>query len=438
MENELNPAQIDFAAIIFWDFVDESDEDELLTTLSQMYGEDVDEFGGPTMGGGSWYHRVAGNQTNEIEATEQFTSIRTLIQSDINGILDVTTFAILSEEQIKTVVNSDHRSGLEQLQSTLSDYLEKLPTLIDHEGTGHCGIYYAEWGGEQNLIPETEDFEIDDIFDRLEDAHPTLSSFGFQTGGNLSIIDGSAFVSPTVTMNLYKGLGVIRERPHPEAEPLDKLVLPPSWYQEISGLQRYYRLYTWANSRWDRLHEFDERGNDERNALSSLSTTETDVQEVLSVSQQIQALESEFTEFQTRYAAEYQSLKQEFSERADEVTNIAGQPYDIPLSRPNEPEFVERADDKSNSVIEYFEDNSEQTFEQVEELYTRITEKINSLTSTIESRTRLAATHENLILQNRVEGLTTALTWMTAVLVALTLVLVGIEIEVVEFIRTFV
>lgn len=429
MGNTSSQSKIGFAAIIFWDFVDESDEEELLATLSEIYGEDVDEYSGPYMGGGGgWYHRVAGNQANEIEATQQFASVRTLVESDTKGILDVTTFAILSEEQIEMVLNSDERSGLRQLQSTVEDYLEKLPSLVDHEQPGHSGVYYAEWSGQSDLLPEADDFDIDEIMNRLGEVYPILYSFGFQTGGNLSLVKGNIFISPTVTIQPYDGLAAIRKDSHPQSEPIDDLITPPPWYSEVSGIKRYYRLHTWANFRWRKLQNFDSEINDARDALSSLSSSQMDVEEVLSVSEQIQALQSDYTEFQTRYNAEYQEFLDDFSERADEQTDSFGVPYDIPLPRPNEPESVERSDDRTNSIIEYFEESSEHTFEQVSQLYTRITQNIESLVSSIESRTRLVATDENLTLQKRVARLTTVLTWLTVILVVLTVVLVAIEL----------
>jgi Mg2+ and Co2+ transporter CorA len=60
--------------------------------------------------------------------------------------------------------------------------------------------------------------------------------------------------------------------------------------------------------------------------------------------------------------------------------------------------------------------------------YTQVSEKIESLVSSIDSRTRLAATDENLTLQERVQKLTAILTALTVILVILTIVLVGIEL----------
>ncbi|WP_226006619.1 hypothetical protein [Natrinema salinisoli] len=422
MTSQSNQTEVEFAAIIFWDFVDETDDEELLSSLSELYGDDIDEYQGPYMGGGGgWHNRVAGNDTNEIETTEEFASVRTLVESNTRGILDVTTFAVLSEDQIEMVLNSDNRNDIQQLQSTLSDYVGTLPTLVDHEKPGHSGVFYAEWNGKQDLLPEADDSGVNEILDRLTEVHPQLYSFGFQTGGNLSLIRGNIFVNPMATMNPYNGLTAVRKDSHPQAEPFDELITPPPWYAEVSGLKRYYRLHTWANSRWGRLQEFDTETNDARDALSSLSSTQTDIDEVLPVSEQIQALQADYTEFRTRYDAEYQSLQDQFSERADEKADRFGMPYDIPLPSPNEPEFVDRPDDQSNSVVEYFEESSEKTFEQVDQLYTRITQKVESLVSSIESRTRLAETDENITLQKRIA-------WLTIVLTGLTIVLVLIEI----------
>ena len=150
MPENVNTTNIGFSAVIFWDFVYESDEEELLKALTNLYGDEPQEYSGPYMGGGGWRHKVAGNETNEIEQDEQFASVRTLILDETDGILDVTTFAVLSEEQIEHVLNSENRTGLRELQEMLTEYVETLPTLNDHGQTGHKGVYYAEWRAKSN------------------------------------------------------------------------------------------------------------------------------------------------------------------------------------------------------------------------------------------------------------------------------------------------
>jgi len=78
---------IGFTAIIFWDFVDTDDEDELLDSLKELYGEEPEQYGGVTFGGGSWRTRVVGNETNEIQDAEEFASVHTLVESNTRGVL---------------------------------------------------------------------------------------------------------------------------------------------------------------------------------------------------------------------------------------------------------------------------------------------------------------------------------------------------------------
>jgi len=427
MSSETEQPKVEFAAIIFWDFVNEADEDELLTDLKNLYGEEPEQYGGMTFGGGNWQAYVSGNDTNEIEDTEEFASVRTLVESNTRGVLDVTTFAVLSDEQIQMVLEEQERSGLRELRSIITEYLETLPTYVDHEDPNQCGLYYAEWAGG-DLLSEPEDLTIEDIVERLRDEHETLYSFGFQVGGNLSLFDGNFFVAPTTTMSPFKGLAVIRRTQHPDSGPIDELITSPVWYSGISVLNRYYRLNRWADSRWGKLHEFDSDADDARDSLLSLSSSQKDVDEVLPVSEEIQNLQISYTEFRTRFDSEYQSFQDSFSERADEGTDMFGNPIDIPLPRPNEPEGVERSEDRTNSTIEYFEDASKDTLERMNDRYLQITEKIESLVSSVDGRTRLAATDENLELQDRVRKLTVILTGLTVILVILTVVLVVIEI----------
>ncbi len=427
MGSEPDQDTIGFAAIVFWDFVDEDVEDELLTSLSDIYGEEPEQYGGATFSGGSWRTRVAGNDTNDIEDSEEFASVRTLVESNTKGIFDVTTFAVLSDQQIQAVQNEDERSGLRELRRTIDEYLTELPTYVDHDGPNHCGLYYVEWGDGDLLGDVPEDTE-QAIVEQLQSHHKSLYSFGFQTGGNLSLYNGEFLISPTATMNPFEGLGVVRREKHPNSVPSDELITRPDWYKGISRLNRYYRLNQWADRRWDRLHEFDRDSDDARESLLELSATKIDVDEVLPVSEDIQALQIEFTEFQTRFDAEYQSFQNNFSDRADEGTDQFGNPIDIPLPRPDEPDFVERPGDETNSVLEYFENASDHTLEQMDDRYTQVSEKIESLVSSVDSRTRLAATDENLALQERVRKLTVILTALTVILVFLTVVLVVLEL----------
>ncbi|MFC6977222.1 hypothetical protein ACFQL1_25580 [Halomicroarcula sp. GCM10025709] len=421
-----NADDIGFAALVFWDFVDESDENELLTTLTELYGAEPEEYGGPRLGGsGGWYHRVAGNQQNELEDSEPFESVRTLVQGKARGILDVTTYAILSQEQIQSLFTGENNRQIEKPQSQLSEPLAEIPTLVDHEETGHSGVYYAEWEGEEPLIPETEEIEKADIIDRLHEIGSSLSAFGFQTGGLLSLIRGGVFVCPRILMQPFDGLSAVRRDAHPDAEPFDELIFPPGWAAEFDSLRRYYRLKTWADSRWRKFHDFDEKASDARDELLALSSSQTDVDGVLPVSEQIQALQIEYTEFRTRFEAEYQALQDDLGGEVDE-NSTSEVPYDTAIA-PSDSATLDTGD-RSHSVIEYFESSAEQTFEQVDERREMVSNKIDSLVSSIESRTRLAATDENLTLQSRVTRLTWLLTVLTVVLVILTFVLVGIEL----------
>jgi hypothetical protein len=223
-------------------------------------------------------------------------------------------------------------------------------------------------------------------------------------------------------MDPFGGLAVIRRRAHPDSGPIDELITDPAWYVGISGLARYYRLNQWADSRWGRLAEFDSGVDDARESLSSLSSTQTDVDMVLPVTEEIQDLQIEYTEFKTRFNAEYQSIQDSFSERADGVTDTWGNPIDVPLPRPNEPDIVEQPDDRTNSLIEYFEDASQDTLEQMNDRFRQVTKKVDSLVSSIESRTRITATDENLRLQKRVRRLTVILVILTVILVAAELI----------------
>lgn len=427
MADEPDQCEIGFAAIIFWDYVDEADEEELLRCLDELYGEEPEQYGGATFGGGSWQTRVAGNKANQIEEKEEFESVRTRVESNTRGILDVTTFAVLSEEQIRMVRNSESRSGIRGLESTISEYLSDLPSYVDHSKADHCGLYYSEWD-DGDILADLTDPTGEDIAEHLSNQSEALHPFGFQVGGNLSIYNGNFFVCPTAIMDPFGGLAVIRRRRHSDSGPIDELIDDPAWYIGVSGLARYYRLNQWTDNRWRQLKEFDSDVGDARESLLSLSSTETDVDLVLPVSEEIQDLQIEYTEFKTRFNTEYQSIQDSFSERADEATDTWGNPIDVPLPRPNEPDIVEDPDEQTNSLIEYFEDASEDTLEQINDRFVQVTKKVDTLVSSIESRTRITATDENLRLQKRVRVLTAILVVLTVILVVLTLVLVAVEL----------
>jgi len=204
-------------------------------------------------------------------------------------------------------------------------------------------------------------------------------------------------------MSPFDGLAVVRRNEHPDSGSIDELISNPAWYMDLSDLNRYYRLNQWADSRWNRMNEFDSDADDARDSLLSLSSTEIDIEEVLPVSEEIQSLQIEFTEYQTRFDAEFQSFEENFKKRTDEGTDVFGNPLDVALPRPDEPDVVDRSEDRTNSVVEYFEDASEQTLEQMNDRHTQIREKIESLVSSVDSRTRVTATDENLKLQKKGE-----------------------------------
>ena len=418
---------IAFAALICWDFVDEADESELLSGLGDLYGEEPESYSGPKMGGGGWFRKVVGNEENRIESETDFTSVRTIVETQVDGLIDVTTIATLSDEQINEVVKSEHRRGHESLRLTLEEYLKQLPSLINHDDTGFSGVTYAEWDGDEPLIPDEEEVELERIVERLNDEMQTLVSFGFQTSGLCSLVLHNVFVAPPISMQPYDGLAAIRRGPHDGAEQLDDLILDPGWYHEIKGFRHYYRLKFWVEDRWNRLYEFESQADAARASLSELPTNAA-INDVLNVSEEIQSLQTDFTQFKTRYDTEYEGHAAEFKEPTRGTTSTFGIQFDTPLPRIDIPDEFLDSEEETTSLVEYFDEGADHTLNDVSELAARINRTITSLVNSIESRTRLAATDENLQLQSRVTRLTQVLTGLTIVLVVLTVMLVGLEI----------
>jgi len=416
--------EIGFAAIVLWDFVEEENEDLVIDNLEEIYGGEPDKRGGAKFGGGSWSRRIFGNSNNRIEADTEFESVRSIVETEVHGLYDVTTIGVLSPNQIEEVVNRDNRAGRDNIRRELESKFEDLPSLVDYDDTGVCGVYYVEREGGEEII---EDGELDPgrASEILKGEAQNLGSFGFQMMGYQSLIRGNHFVTPTVAMDLYQGLCVVRREPHPESGPIEDLILDPSWYSEFSGLKKYYRVNYWGDSRWKRLHDFDERSDEARAELATLPEEVKDVSKVLETSNQIQALQTDFVDFRTRYEAEYQSHRDLFEDRADDAESRFGVPYDLAIPNPEDNRVSE---EEPRSVITYFEDNTEHTFEQVDELKSRVSEKVQSIVDAIEGRTTLAATDENIALQRRVSKLTRILTGLTVVLVVLTLALILLEI----------
>lgn len=423
---EITIMEVEFSAFILWDFAYSDNESELVDILEDVYGGEPDRRGGARFGGGSWSRRIYGNSENRLEEEKDFESIRTIVESEVDGLLDITTFLVLSDDQIAEVVSSPNRTVRNRLRKEIESEFENLPTIVDHSETGVCGAYYVERKGGNPIITDASEVDPERVAKILNEDRNKLYPFGFQTSGPKSLLRGNHFVNPTGSMEPYDGLCVVRRDVHEESGPLGKLILDPAWYSEFSILKKYYRLQRWADSRWEMLHKFDDRSDKSREALASLPEEIIDVTNVLQPSDEIHQLQTDFVDFRTRYDAELDSLHSEFDERADEAESQFGNQYDIPIPSPKANQILQQKEPQS--LLGYFEDNTEHTFEQLESLRERVTKKIDSIIASIQGRTRLEATRENIQLQQRVTTLTWLLTFLTVVLVFLTIFLVVLEL----------
>lgn len=417
--------EIHFASFVVFEFLPQTREEELHDALAELYGEEAKEYGGPTFGGGSWYRHVYGNEDdNQLEAESEYQWIRTIVELNTWGILDVVTLAVMSDDQLGLITEDESNSSeYYKCRRSLNELLENIPSVVDGEPAENASMCFIEPVEVWDLWDDDGEIVIEKAQETLEEHGALLNRFNFTNSGYLSFVSGFYFVAPEVLTQPWdrlvvasRGLGI--DDPTP-----DELITGPTWYRDLASFQTYLRTYYWCEFRSEEIAKLDREVDENRDALVAEATKDLEMDAVFDLAQSNRDVSTRWVGLHSWLIDELDGLRQNFRTRADEAEDTLMGPYDIAIPRTEGGGLV-FDEDESNSLIGLYEDQAREYLDHVEANVERVNEKQQMLSTDIRDLVSVNSTRENITLQRDVKQLTEQLGRLTKVLVGLTILLV--------------
>lgn len=413
--------EIDFVAIISFDYVESTQEEKVIESLSNMYNREPDSYGGPTLGGGSWSHRVFGNHDkNPLEEESDFKWIRTKVEKNTWGIIDVVSIAILSEKQISNVLTEENGpySEFANIRRRFVELISDVPSIVPENKGLMCYV-----GPETELeIRSDERIDVEKAQESLESNGDVLNRFGFTTAGYISLLKGNVFVAPNILLQPWDRItAVSRDISQDEVAP-NEFTMDPSWYRGVDEFQMYLQAYYWSEYMSDELQSIDNRVEKRRDELTDYSENQPEIDSIIKVAEKVQTLRIDWVELRSTFIDSLHQLRRDFEQQSEERIGPFSVPYDTPIPKTTKSGLV-FGEDESNSLINRYENEIQNRLEFLESNSDRIGKKHNMLIESIGDLINTSSTRENINLQKDVKDLTKILTWLTVILVFLTVIM---------------
>ncbi|MFB6187894.1 MAG: hypothetical protein ABEI86_13660 [Halobacteriaceae archaeon] len=221
---------IEFVAFAKFDFYELAGKEDVLEVLEDIYEEEGEVYGGPTFGGGGWRHRVFGNtEENPLEEDEDIRWIRTLVNSEIRGVLDVATLGILSDSNVNEILAEEDtpRNEYNRFKHKISEYFNEIPTVIEDQSSLKAYVTYIEPDEEFDFRTNGE-VDIGKIQKIIEANAETLSRFEYPVGGYQTLYQGNYILNNVVSQQPYSRISVFTrgiDREHNAPEELQTILL---------------------------------------------------------------------------------------------------------------------------------------------------------------------------------------------------------------------
>ena len=404
MQEVVGGMDIEFAAVVRFDFCEAGAESELRARLAEIYDQDGERFGGPVMGtGGTWRRTQFSRPGHEFDDLPDFEAVQSLIEPDCRHIIDTTTVAILSDDQLTTLRNQDSsRSHVTQndLMESLDQISESLPSIINRNRRPPATFFYIEPTEEQDIGFDKGSLDETTAHGYLQDNRDLLAKFQFLLGHPIEFT-GQDFITPQSTgadgSRKLTILNVTASYQPQETEPWG-----PSWLRRTEEtLKPYFRTDSWLRHRRDLIGEIDQQTHGINDFLDDSDTT---VESALSSEQQLEKLRHEWTDVYTKLIDEVAALRKETplleSNSSKSVVTVS------PPAYPGQ----------EVSIIESFATHSADLFETVEADLDRVGTKLDRISQFIHDSVTARTASENMELQEDVKTLTLVLTVLTVVL----------------------
>lgn len=421
---------IEFIAFAKWDFFPTSENEAVYETLEEIYEEEGEDYGGPTFGGGSWSQKVFGNsEDNPLEEDEDIQWIRTTVENNIRGILDIATLGLISQKKIDEILSEEETPYNEynQFKKKFSELFTDVPSVVDNEHQRKAYLTYIEPDEEFELRTEGE-IDPQRIQNIIQEYTGTLQRFEYLSGGYHTLYQGNYVVTQCVSSDPYSRLGVFTrgiDRAHNAPE---ELHTSPVWYDGIRGLMPYFRAYYWSGYRREQINEFDTQIDDNRDEWVASLNEERDSDWLLDTAREIHKMQLSWVDDFTRIVDELDHLEHTFRPRDgnEEANALRPKPVEIP---PPDGHVIPTRPEGERDLVSIYHDDIINRLQLLGSELERVDEKVRKLSSNLHDVITVGSTEENIKLQNRIRKLTWGLFTLTIILVILTGAMVAIELN---------
>lgn len=412
--------EVKLAALVNFDFCHSSDREELEQSLEELYASPGNEYGGAQIGGGSWSRKVYGDFPEDVsEDFPEFRRVVTIIEPEVRHLLDVVTFAELSEDQVRTILEAEEgraESFRQDLMESVYELLDESPTVVDVESYNYPMILYVEPEERVEIWDEDGELDRDRLLQLFEGNSDLFNRISFNTSGLVSLLGSEDIVAPQVMMRQWGRLTALNvSSTYERNEERDDTIIGPLWLRRLSDLKPYMRAYYWSRHRLGHLAEVDEQTHGLADLLKESGEAD-DLENLLRIETELEEIQERWTDVYTRAADELAELRTIFDM---DSSNIEARPLDNEIPKRMEGGII--AEDRS--LIRHYTDSVLSYLDRLEADLDRIGDKQNRITDFIHDKISVKATESNIQLQKDIKYLTKVLTGLTVALVILTLVM---------------
>lgn len=417
---------IEFVAFVKFDFHEVSEREEILDTLEDIYDEDGEVYGGTTLGSGGWQQRVFGNDDdNPLEEDGDIQWIRTIVESNIRGIIDVVTLGLVSREKVDEILAEEGTPHNEYnpFKSKLQEYIDDIPSIVENGGGLTGFITYIEPDEEFDIRTDGE-VDKEKIQSIISENVKTLSRFDYSTGGYHTLYSGNHLITQSISMEPFSRISIFTTGIDREHNAPEELRTRPVWYSSIAGLISYFRAHYWSKYRRRVIGDFDEEINKNRDRWIRSLNKSTSTDTLLNTAHEIHDLQMDWVDIYSYIVDELGHLQFTFGgSNGNEGEYLWPHPIEIP---PPDSMVIPTRPEGDRDLISIYEDDIRNRLELLDSEIERVDDKVRKLSSNLHDVITVGSTEENISLQQKIQTLTRVLVGLTVILVLIEFLRAGL------------
>jgi hypothetical protein len=262
------------------DFVPISDEEELKSSLEDIFEEQSEEYQISY-----WNNAVkegvkfSGKISSEYQELQNFNSFEVYLEYTSEYLIDVISVRKMSREDSVTLYNAE-----DNVQAAIGDWQQEMdivgrlfPTIVD-SGNGVPSILYIESPQKIQSFSRTSP-SIEEVYQLIDETN--LGKFKFHTLGYSSMFWGQYLVGSQVLRKPWGRLTAVDFVGETGAETFTGMPLKPPWLERMCGFLPYYRAKYWCDWRSDTVKEVNKRVDEVRdNVLTDVDGAHDDLEQI--------------------------------------------------------------------------------------------------------------------------------------------------------------